>query len=493
MTLTAYNGAVGTPSGEIDGGYDLTTPTTACADGDAGLDKSLSFPSITLTAGASFTMSAWVDPSGNVAGCGNLFSMSVGQANYINMGERSTSNLMINTGAVNDNNLATTNTPFPNAGGWQYVGFTVSGTTGTIYVNGASKATGTLAQQITAGTYNNNYINAHYYGEAGGRGFFSGLYDEVTISNVARTADWIKLCYQNQQNVAVGGSGQLISSITCSPAAPTLSNPANGSTNQTTTPSLSWGTRPARPATESRFQQIRTVPLRSTIRAASPVRRRQCPRHCQTAQYTIGVERREQRRFQRFFFDLEFHHCFVKSCAHRYVAFQQGLQILPRRWSEDRNLLYNRCCLPNDFHTYTFNGGTNSESSGIAGNALYLAQRFPPARIIPMSGQPIREHCISIRLLRYRSDMLGCVHQQLLAVAIFEAHHAQYHPDRRKCDEHRDEFPGIGQVKPGEFLVVFADAAGRHGHSFLYKRQRRHAPSLSNRALVRRFGKQRHG
>ena len=195
-TLTANNGAAQTGVvGPINAGYDLTTPAGACADADKGIEKSLSFSNITLPANGPLTMNAWVNPAGT--GCGYLFNIAVSSGGArIQLNQNATSNLGLGVNNLNGTDITTPGTAFPN-GSWQHVGFTISGTTGTIYVNGTNQQSGTVGA-ITATTYVYGLINAHYYGETAGRGYFSAKYDEVELSNVARDAAWMSLCYQSQ-------------------------------------------------------------------------------------------------------------------------------------------------------------------------------------------------------------------------------------------------------------------------------------------------------
>ena len=70
---------------------------------------------------------------------------------------------------------------------------------------------------------------------------WQGWVDEASIASTIRDDGWIKLCYQNQQAVAIGGSGQLVSSLIAKTQPPTTQ--ASGVTFSSvaaTTMTVSW-------------------------------------------------------------------------------------------------------------------------------------------------------------------------------------------------------------------------------------------------------------
>jgi len=91
-----------------------------------------------------------------------------------------------------DTTQLASNNPIP-TGQWNYIGFTVSGNTTTFYINGVPDGTATSSTHTSGGTHRFLIGARDDIGTA-----FNGTIDEVRISNVARTSDWIKTEYNNQ-------------------------------------------------------------------------------------------------------------------------------------------------------------------------------------------------------------------------------------------------------------------------------------------------------
>jgi len=86
--------------------------------------------------------------------------------------------------------------PTPSNNAWHHLVCIVSGGTATIYVDGKQVATGG-----TAGLANTtNTLDIGRYSGSGGGYYFSGSMDEVRVSNVARSTDWINAEYNNQSS-----------------------------------------------------------------------------------------------------------------------------------------------------------------------------------------------------------------------------------------------------------------------------------------------------
>ena len=83
----------------------------------------------------------------------------------------------------------------PSTGTWSHIVVTLSGTTVTHYLNGASNGSGSLASSTSSNGSDHVYIGSRsdFYP------MFKGGLDEVRISNNARTAGWILTEYNNQK------------------------------------------------------------------------------------------------------------------------------------------------------------------------------------------------------------------------------------------------------------------------------------------------------
>ena len=101
-------------------------------------------------------------------------------------------------------------TEFNNTAGWQSVGSAAAagtwhhvvgmrnGANELIYVDGAM-ANNIISTYAGTGRVTTFDVNIGKWSDNAGR-FFNGTIDEVEISSVARSSDWIKLCYENQRN-----------------------------------------------------------------------------------------------------------------------------------------------------------------------------------------------------------------------------------------------------------------------------------------------------
>ena len=90
--------------------------------------------------------------------------------------------------------LDVTSTNATSNNSWYYVAATVNGNSGSIYINGDISGTATRTGIPSTDT------NPLTIGYAGFHTYYNGEIDEVVISNTARSASWIKLCYENQKN-----------------------------------------------------------------------------------------------------------------------------------------------------------------------------------------------------------------------------------------------------------------------------------------------------
>jgi PKD repeat protein len=94
------------------------------------------------------------------------------------------------------------------AGAWQYFAGVRNGTGISLYVNGVHVADSNFAYasvlpristfDVTIGW---NLDSAGFGSGGAGSHFFNGRVDELILANMVRSADWIKLCYENQKAV----------------------------------------------------------------------------------------------------------------------------------------------------------------------------------------------------------------------------------------------------------------------------------------------------
>lgn len=178
-TSNANNGTIAGPTattGKIDGGASYTANANKISSGAS------------IVSISTYTYETWVKYS-SVTGGGNdaIFTQPTNNPSIF----RWTDNKLYvyGNGAQQVVSIATygdTN--------WHYVVITASGSTLTLYVDGASQGTpATFSTASTAGVV--------YLGDNGlGTDTFSGVLDEFRVSNTARSADWITTSYNNQSS-----------------------------------------------------------------------------------------------------------------------------------------------------------------------------------------------------------------------------------------------------------------------------------------------------
>ena len=190
-TSNANNASITTATaagGEIDG--------AAGFNGSASIDVASFNPSISTS--SDFTMSAWVYPT----------SLSSSGWNQILDTRASSSNTPIRIGADNQELRCQVETPSSNVAyvalatnpvsEWDYVTCTFSTSMHVLtgYLNGTQIGTATVTGD-TSSTLLSLGRDPSYSGET-----YSGLIDEVHVSNVVRSADWIAAEFSNQSSSA---------------------------------------------------------------------------------------------------------------------------------------------------------------------------------------------------------------------------------------------------------------------------------------------------
>lgn len=143
------------------------------------------------------TFSAWIEPSTVTGGfrsvIGKQFGTGHSDSYFVGINNNRVYTSTTSCDVTGSTNLVTST--------WYHLAVVQNGSNRTIYLNGVSNGTS------GACTSNNNDVNPVLFGaqENGTPGiseFFGGKIDEIKISNVAKSADWIATEYNNQNNPA---------------------------------------------------------------------------------------------------------------------------------------------------------------------------------------------------------------------------------------------------------------------------------------------------
>ena len=195
-----------------NGNNTSASATTGKVDGGASYNGTTSkiiapaTSSLNIGSGSGITMSTWVNPSA-VAGFvpileyGNSANYGVHLWNYPSSGK-----LYLNVKQTNgtDHQATTTGTPLT-ASAWQHLTVTYNSSTGAvaIYHNGTSQSLD--SSNLGAFTPQTSYdFNIGHRPNAGGPAYFAGSMDEVRVSDVVRSADWVKADYNSTNNTMNG-------------------------------------------------------------------------------------------------------------------------------------------------------------------------------------------------------------------------------------------------------------------------------------------------
>lgn len=81
----------------------------------------------------------------------------------------------------------------PSDSTWHALAATITGTTGRIYYDGVEQTNGT----VSAVSDGSDVLSVGRYSGFGGGYYFTGIVDEVRISNVVRSADWLAYAYDD--------------------------------------------------------------------------------------------------------------------------------------------------------------------------------------------------------------------------------------------------------------------------------------------------------
>ena len=133
-----------------------------------------------------FTLSAWIKPSGGVygailgnAGTNGTIEWRLNTSNTLDLLAQGVANVGTSSTAVGTST-------------WHHVAVTYDQTTAHFYLDGAADGSPASSQIISQAT-------SSTIGEEGGGGeYMSGGIDEIEVSNVVRSADWISATHSNQ-------------------------------------------------------------------------------------------------------------------------------------------------------------------------------------------------------------------------------------------------------------------------------------------------------
>ena len=209
-----YKGVWHFPDGVTLGGGDATTnrnngglsngvsAASGNIDGAAGFDGANDYVDIgrqLLSGSDNFTISLWMKSGGSQ----NTYACPISQGH----GNGGCSGVVLQYGWPSATNLALA---YGDGSGWRSVGFgynlaadtawhfitaTKSGSTMTTFKDGIPVAQNS-SYTLVYGTYNLN-IGRDYFNTDSNHRTFKGLIDEVRVSSVAHSSNWVWACYQN--------------------------------------------------------------------------------------------------------------------------------------------------------------------------------------------------------------------------------------------------------------------------------------------------------
>lgn len=153
-----------------------------CVDLD-GVDEHVSFPTGFVSGlTGNYTIAAWVNPTA-INGFARVFDFGTGTNNYMFLPPSTGSviRFAIRTPGIGEQQL-TGSAPLP-AGVWSHVAVTLSGNTGTLYVNGVAVATNAAMtlRPSNLGATTNNWLGRSQFADP----YFNGKVDEFRIYNRA--------------------------------------------------------------------------------------------------------------------------------------------------------------------------------------------------------------------------------------------------------------------------------------------------------------------
>jgi len=192
VTDGTSGGHTGTTSGMTSA--DLVTGKIGTAYSFNGSSKKITTNAVSVT--GTFTLSAWVKLGATGLDQKVITNQSAGggTSGGYKLGVYTT-NIPESESGIAANRLSTPNPTAFASGAWHYIQSVYTGTSLSTYVDGA--------QYKILITLNNPSANPNLYigvGEGGTTFYFNGTIDEPRVSNVAKSADWIKAEYGDQNS-----------------------------------------------------------------------------------------------------------------------------------------------------------------------------------------------------------------------------------------------------------------------------------------------------
>jgi len=154
-------------------------------------------PSTTFNGNSATTQGIW----GKTDDGSYNSNISLRGADYVTGGSGTTGQMQIKVENNNSGYYINSTTGTFTAGLWYHVAWSWDGSTSKLFINGVMEASQSSSQTVSA-TSSDEIGRAWYDGQNitdGNPRYFTGNLDEFRFSSVARSENWIRLCYENQK------------------------------------------------------------------------------------------------------------------------------------------------------------------------------------------------------------------------------------------------------------------------------------------------------
>ncbi|MBN1760730.1 MAG: DUF2341 domain-containing protein, partial [Chitinispirillaceae bacterium] len=149
------------------------------------------------------TVMAWVKPAGDavagsIEGIAGKWEWSSGEYQEYLLGEHENNGFFFGVSSNGSDYTFLYNT-VPTNGTWYHVTGTMNGNKMFFFVNGIARDSSTERTAVFGSPNSAFRIGISDDNGSDYRQFFNGTIDQVTVAKTARSADWVKLCYENQK------------------------------------------------------------------------------------------------------------------------------------------------------------------------------------------------------------------------------------------------------------------------------------------------------